>query len=175
MNNMAQNHPRLAAMLTGFVEGTANGAPVDSIDNTIATALGVTAVRSWRPPYTPARASAAGFRSVRDTSGMLRFLGAQRHASSYAVLGPTEGPHPVRRLANSWALSGPIASQSAETVTQAAARRRRALTRKSRAEARAGRCRGRRQLRTASRPAPSRSCCPMESTGARSPCPRRSR
>jgi hypothetical protein len=59
MNNGAQNHAAIRAMLTGFAEGTANGAPVDSIDNTIATALGVTPFVVGARPYTPG----AGFSS----------------------------------------------------------------------------------------------------------------
>ncbi len=59
MNNMATNHAAIRATLTGFVEGTANGVPVDSIDNTIATALGVTPFVVGARPYTPG----AGFTS----------------------------------------------------------------------------------------------------------------
>jgi len=59
MNNGAQNHAAIRAMLTGFVEGTANGVAVDSIDNTIATALGVTPFVVGARPYTPG----AGFSS----------------------------------------------------------------------------------------------------------------
>ena len=53
MNNGAQNHAAIRATLTGFVEGTANGVAVDSIDNTIATALGVTPFVVGARPYTP--------------------------------------------------------------------------------------------------------------------------
>jgi len=55
MNNGAQNHAAIRAMLTGFVEGTANGVAVDSIDNTIASALRRDAVRGWRAPVHPRR------------------------------------------------------------------------------------------------------------------------
>jgi hypothetical protein len=59
MNNGAQNHAAIRATLTGFAEGTANGVAVDSIDNTIATALGVTPFVVGARPYTPG----AGFSS----------------------------------------------------------------------------------------------------------------
>jgi hypothetical protein len=59
MNDMATNHAAIRAMLTGFVEGTAPGGPVDSIDNTIANALKVTPFVVGARPYTPG----AGFTS----------------------------------------------------------------------------------------------------------------
>ncbi|HEY3668648.1 MAG TPA: DUF1552 domain-containing protein [Polyangiaceae bacterium] len=59
MNNGASNHAAIRATLTGFAEGTANGVAVDSIDNTIATALGVTPFVVGARPYTPG----AGFTS----------------------------------------------------------------------------------------------------------------
>jgi len=59
MNDGANNHAAIRAMLTGFSEGTKNGVPVDSIDNTIAKALGVTPFVVGARPYTPG----AGFSS----------------------------------------------------------------------------------------------------------------
>ena len=59
MNNGANNHAAIRATLTGFSEGTANGGPVDSIDATIAKALGVTPFVVGARPYTPG----AGFSS----------------------------------------------------------------------------------------------------------------
>ena len=59
MNNGANNHAAIRATLTGFIEGTANGVPVDSIDNTIAKTLGVTPFVVGARPYTPG----AGFSS----------------------------------------------------------------------------------------------------------------
>ena len=59
MNDLANNHGAIRAMLTGFVGGSKNGATVDSIDNTIAKALGVTPFVVGARPYTPG----AGFSS----------------------------------------------------------------------------------------------------------------
>jgi len=59
MNNGANNHAAIRATLTGFSDGSANGVPVDSIDNTIATALKVTPFVVGARPYTPG----AGFTS----------------------------------------------------------------------------------------------------------------
>ena len=58
MNDYANNHAAIRAMLTGFSEGS-KGAPVDSIDSTIAKALGVTPFVVGARPYTPG----AGFSS----------------------------------------------------------------------------------------------------------------
>jgi len=60
MNDMATNHAAIRATLTGFVEGTnPSGVAVDSIDNVIATTLGVTPFVVGARPYTPG----AGFTS----------------------------------------------------------------------------------------------------------------
>src|SRR5450432_2805051 len=53
MNNGANNHAAIRAMLTGFVEGTSPSGPVDSIDNTIANTLKVTPFVVGARPYTP--------------------------------------------------------------------------------------------------------------------------
>ena len=59
MNDGATNHAAIRATLTGFSEGMANGVAVDSIDSTIAKALGVTPFVVGARPYTPG----AGFTS----------------------------------------------------------------------------------------------------------------
>ena len=59
MNDGAINHGAIRATLTGFSEGVSKGTAVDSIDSTIAKALGVTPFVVGARPYTPG----AGFSS----------------------------------------------------------------------------------------------------------------